>query len=148
MLWRGSVNASSPERYSSSLCLDSLDLFVRDGHPGSSKAEQGSIEPEEGTVDSVSAANSSLLHSSIDRVNSISKQLISPSLLLHTLFAFTFWSTREWIFMQGVGAFWVIMRLLACIGLGVMVREAYTGGLGKLASAVRYVDVRALFSVP
>lgn len=43
----------------------------------------------------------------------------------------TLQSTKEWLLDFDVGVFWVVMRVLACGGLGVLVWEVTTQQVAK-----------------
>ena len=40
-------------------------------------------------------------------------------------------AAKEWLLNMDIGVFWVVMRVLACGGLGVVVWEGATGQLRK-----------------
>ena len=44
---------------------------------------------------------------------------------------------KDWLLPPDsrLGVFWVLIRILACGGLGVLIREGLTGELGKKANA-------------
>jgi zinc transporter 5/7 len=52
-------------------------------------------------------------------------------LLSNALFVFAAHASKEWLLNLDVGVFWVVMRVLACGGLGVLVWEAMTGQMVK-----------------
>jgi len=51
--------------------------------------------------------------------------------LSNTLYVLCLYATKGWFLGNGVGVFWVLMRLLACAGLAALVWEAWKGLLGK-----------------
>ena len=52
-------------------------------------------------------------------------------MLANTLYILSLYATKGWFLGNGVGVFWVLMRLLACAGLGALVWGAWKGLLGK-----------------
>ncbi len=48
---------------------------------------------------------------------------------------------KDWLLAANAGVFWVLMRMLACGGLGVVVWEGMTGTLGKK----KFIEVRYQF---
>ncbi|KAI0047247.1 cation efflux protein [Auriscalpium vulgare] len=63
--------------------------------------------------------------------NSVSGRHLSNIVLSNAVLVVSLWTTREWLLAQEVGAFWVLMRMLACSGLGVLAKEAFTGDIPK-----------------
>ena len=53
-------------------------------------------------------------------------KLIPRILLSNVLFVFSIYASKEWLLTYDVGVFWVLMRVLACGGFGVLVWEAFT----------------------
>jgi len=51
--------------------------------------------------------------------------------LADALFVTSLYAGKEWILDLEVGVFWLMMRVLACGGVGVVVWEAVTGKLTK-----------------
>ena len=47
------------------------------------------------------------------------------------LFVFAVHASKEWLLAFDVGVFWVLMRVLACGGLGVLIWEGFTGQSAK-----------------
>jgi zinc transporter 5/7 len=55
-----------------------------------------------------------------------------PNILLsNVLYVLALHASKEWLLDLDVGVFWVVMRVLACGGLGVLVWEGTTGQLAK-----------------
>jgi hypothetical protein len=59
------------------------------------------------------------------------------------LFVLSLYAGKEWLLDYEVGVFWVVMRVLACGGLGVLVWEGMTKQLGKRKS-MQNIEVRQL----
>ncbi|KXN89388.1 putative zinc transporter cis4 [Leucoagaricus sp. SymC.cos] len=62
---------------------------------------------------------------------SISSKQIPKLVAADILFVVTLQSTKEWLLDFDVGVFWVVMRVLACGGLGVLVWELMTQQVAK-----------------
>jgi zinc transporter 5/7 len=56
----------------------------------------------------------------------IPNKLVPRILLSNVLFVFAVYASKEWLLNFDVGVFWVLMRVLACGGLGVLVWEVST----------------------
>jgi zinc transporter 5/7 len=61
----------------------------------------------------------------------ISSKQIPRLMAADVLFVLTLQSTKEWLLDFDVGVFWVVMRVLACGGLGVLVWEVMTQQVAK-----------------
>jgi len=61
----------------------------------------------------------------------LSSRLPSRVVISNTLYVLSLYATKAWFLGNGVGVFWVLIRLLACAGLGVLVWEVRKGFLGK-----------------
>ncbi|KAF7430574.1 putative zinc transporter msc2 [Pleurotus ostreatus] len=59
--------------------------------------------------------------------SSIPRALLPQVLGSNLLLAGVVYLGKEWLLSQDVGMFWVVMRLLACGGLGILVWEGITG---------------------
>ncbi|KAI0321026.1 hypothetical protein OF83DRAFT_1101614 [Amylostereum chailletii] len=69
---------------------------------------------------------------------SVSGRLLSGVIIPNLVLVTALWTTREWLLSEGVAKSWVMMRMLACSGLGLTLREYWTGNMGKaLASFTR-----------
>ncbi|KAH0582606.1 hypothetical protein H2248_010534 [Termitomyces sp. 'cryptogamus'] len=87
---------------------------------------------------------------------SIPSKHIPNILLSNVLVAFSIFAAKEWLLDLGVGVFWVVMRVLACGGLGVLVWEGLTGQMAKrktiewsvlgMASLLMFLKYAALFT--
>ena len=64
-------------------------------------------------------------------MTSIPSNLIPRILLSNVLFVFSIYASKEWLLTYDVGIFWVLMRVLAYGGFGVLVWEAFTGQTSK-----------------
>jgi len=59
--------------------------------------------------------------------------------LSNLLFVFAAYAAKEWLLQFDVGVFWVLMRVLACGGFGVVVWELVTK---QLAKGPKNIEVR------
>ncbi|KAF8159768.1 cation efflux family-domain-containing protein [Crassisporium funariophilum] len=83
-------------------------------------------------------------------------RLIPRILLSNVLFVFAVYASKEWLLNLDVGIFWVVMRVLACGGFGVLVWEGLTGQSAKrkqvewsvlgTASLLQFVRYGCLFT--
>ncbi|KAJ3515762.1 hypothetical protein NLJ89_g1554 [Agrocybe chaxingu] len=86
----------------------------------------------------------------------IPSNLIPRMLLSNVLFVFAAHASQEWLLNFDVGVFWVLMRVLACGGFGVLVWEGLTGQMAKrksiewsvlgTASLLQFVQYGCLFT--
>ena len=60
----------------------------------------------------------------------------------NALLAVSLWTVKEWLLSQNVGAFWVLIRILACGALGLGFKEVVTGDAPKAFAAVSSAKVR------
>ena len=65
----------------------------------------------------------------------------------NVLLVASLWTVKEWLLAQNVGAFWVLMRILACCALGRVLREVASGGVPKALAAASSAKVRARLTV-
>ncbi|KAG6864620.1 hypothetical protein C0991_008241 [Blastosporella zonata] len=65
------------------------------------------------------------------RLNRIPNKHIPNILLSNALVALSLFAAKEWLLEHDVGVFWVVMRVLACGGLGVLVWEGFAGQMAK-----------------
>ncbi|KNZ80134.1 Zinc transporter 7 [Termitomyces sp. J132] len=89
-------------------------------------------------------------------LSTIPSKHIPNILLSNVLVAFSIFAAKEWLLDLGVGVFWVVMRVLACGGLGVLVWEGLTGQMAKrktiewsvlgMASLLMFLKYAALFT--
>ncbi|KAG6810865.1 hypothetical protein H0H92_010021 [Tricholoma furcatifolium] len=87
---------------------------------------------------------------------SIPSKHIPNILLSNALVAFSLFAAKEWLLEHDVGVFWVVMRVLACGGFGVLVWEGFTRQMAKrktiewsvlgMASLLVFVKYGALFT--
>ncbi|KAF9460499.1 cation efflux family-domain-containing protein [Collybia nuda] len=87
---------------------------------------------------------------------SIPTRHIPNILLSNVLYVFALHASKEWLLDLDVGVFWVVMRVLACGGLGVLVWEGVTGQLAKrktiewsvlaMSSLLLFVQQASLFT--
>jgi zinc transporter 5/7 len=59
----------------------------------------------------------------------VSGRVATDIVFSNALLAVSLWTVKEWFLSQNVGAFWVLMRVLACGALGLSLRRAE--GLGN-----------------
>ena len=60
----------------------------------------------------------------------------------NALFVASLWAVKEWLLTQHVGAFWTLMRVLACGALGLVLREVASGDVPKILAAASSAKVR------
>ncbi|PPQ94646.1 hypothetical protein CVT25_009377 [Psilocybe cyanescens] len=87
---------------------------------------------------------------------SIPGKLVPRIVLSNALFVFAVYASKEWLLNFDVGVFWVLMRVLACGGLGVVVWEIITNQISKrksiewsvlgMASLLQFVQYGCLFT--
>ncbi|TRM65177.1 hypothetical protein BD626DRAFT_487931 [Schizophyllum amplum] len=87
---------------------------------------------------------------------SIPSRHLPQIFLSNVLYAFALYAGKEWLLEFDVGVFWVLMRVLACGGVGVLVWEGRTGQLAKrnsiewsvlgMASLLLFVQQASLFT--
>lgn len=77
----------------------------------------------------------------------LSGRTLSQILLSNVLLAVSFWVAREWLLVQEVGTFWVLMRVLAFNGLGVLIKEFFMGDMSKAVSVASSAKVSAHFDL-
>lgn len=71
---------------------------------------------------------------------SVSRQLLPQLLAANALSAFALYVAKEWLLGYDVGVFWVLMRVLACGGLGVLAYQFWKGE----ALAERRIEVSGI----
>jgi hypothetical protein len=74
----------------------------------------------------------------------IPNRLVPRILLSNALFVFAVYSAKEWFLDLDVGVFWVLVRVLACGGLGVLVWAVITGQLARRDIEVCVCDPLAI----
>ncbi|KAF9478292.1 cation efflux protein [Pholiota conissans] len=87
---------------------------------------------------------------------SIPSKLVPRILISNVLFVFAVYASKEWLLNFDVGVFWVLMRVLACGGLGVLVWEISTAQTVKrgaiewsvlaTASVLQFIQYGCLFT--
>jgi hypothetical protein len=77
----------------------------------------------------------------------VSGRVATDIVFSNALLVVSVWTIKEWLLSQNVGAFWVLMRVLACGALGLVMREAASGDMSKALDAASSAKVRALFSL-
>jgi len=75
----------------------------------------------------------------------VSGRVVTDIVFSNALLVVSVWTIKEWLFSQNVGAFWVLMRVLACGALGLVVREAASGDVPKALEAASSAKVRTWF---
>jgi hypothetical protein len=63
--------------------------------------------------------------------HSIPSRHIPNILLSNVLYVFALHAGKEWLLDLNIGVFWLVMRVLACAGLGVLIWEGVTGQVKK-----------------
>jgi zinc transporter 5/7 len=63
----------------------------------------------------------------------------------NALLAVSLWTVKEWLLSQNVGAFWVLMRILACGALGLGLKEIVAGDAPKAFAAASSAKVLTSF---
>lgn len=76
---------------------------------------------------------------------SVSGRVVTDIVFSNALLVASLWTVREWLLSQNVGAFWVVMRVLACGALGLVVRETASGNAQKAWAAASSAKVRVLY---
>ena len=80
--------------------------------------------------------------------------LLQRLVLSNVLLVFALDAGKEWLLSRNIGVFWVLVRVLACAGFGVLVWEGASGRLSKKRtvevrrSFVRFVIIIICFSCP
>jgi hypothetical protein len=72
----------------------------------------------------------------------VSGRVATDIVFSNALLVVALWTTREWLLSQNVGAFWVLMRILACGALGLGLREVASGDAPKALEAASSAKVR------
>lgn len=72
----------------------------------------------------------------------VSGRVATDIVFSNALLVVALWTTREWLLSQDVGAFWVLMRILACGALGLGLREVASGDAPKALEAASSAKVR------
>lgn len=86
------------------------------------------------TVPDARTRNKVTLSSQRVRSSSLPVHRLPQIFLSNVLFALALNAGKEWLLHFDVGIFWVTLRVLACGGLVVLVKEALTGGLAERKS--------------
>ncbi|KAH9989852.1 cation efflux family-domain-containing protein [Russula vinacea] len=68
--------------------------------------------------------------------NSVSGRVATDIVFSNALLVVALWTTKEWLLSQNIGAFWVLMRVLACGALGLVFREVASGDVPRALEAV------------
>ncbi|PPQ63373.1 hypothetical protein CVT24_005638 [Panaeolus cyanescens] len=87
---------------------------------------------------------------------SVSQKHLPRILVSNVFFVFSAYASKEWLLDFEVGIFWVLMRVLACAGFGILIWEATTGQVAKrkniewsvlgTASLLQFVQYGSLFA--
>ncbi len=72
----------------------------------------------------------------------VSGRVATDIVFSNALLVVSSWIIREWLLSQNVGAFWVLMRVLACGALGLVMREGASGDASKALEAASSAKVR------
>jgi hypothetical protein len=76
----------------------------------------------------------------------VSGRVATDIVFSNALLVVSVWTIKEWLLSQNVGAFWVLMRVLACGALGLVMREVVSGDVSKASEAASSAKVRTLVS--
>lgn len=71
----------------------------------------------------------------------ISGRVAAEIVFSNALLVISLWTIKEWFLSQNIGAFWVLMRILACGALGLGLREVATGDTSKVLAAASSAKV-------
>jgi zinc transporter 5/7 len=75
----------------------------------------------------------------------VSGRVATDIVFSNALLVVSVWAIKEWLLSQNVGAFWVLMRVLACGALGLGMREVASGDVPKALEAASSAKVRTLW---
>jgi hypothetical protein len=75
----------------------------------------------------------------------VSGRVATDIVFSNALLVVALWTTKEWLLSQNVGAFWVLMRVLACGALGLVFREVASGDAPRALEAASSAKVCASF---
>jgi hypothetical protein len=75
----------------------------------------------------------------------VSGRVATDIVFSNALLVVSVWTIKEWLLSQNVGAFWVLMRVLACGALGLVMREVTSGDVPKALEAASSAKVRTWF---
>jgi hypothetical protein len=75
----------------------------------------------------------------------VSGRVATDIVFSNALLVVSVWAIKEWLLSQNVGAFWVLMRVLACGALGLVMREVTSGDVPKALEAASSAKVRTWF---
>jgi len=75
----------------------------------------------------------------------VSARVATDIVFSNALLAVSLWTVKEWFLSQNVGAFWVLMRILACSALGLSLREVMSGDAPKALATASSAKVRTFF---
>ena len=75
----------------------------------------------------------------------VSGRVATDIVFSNALLVVALWTTKEWLLSQNIGAFWVLMRVLACGALGLVFKEVASGDVPRALEAVSSAKVCASF---
>jgi hypothetical protein len=75
----------------------------------------------------------------------LSGRVATDIVFSNAILAISLWTIKKWLLSQNVGAFWVLMRILACGALGLGLREVTSGNAPKALVAASSAKVRTSF---
>src|SRR5216683_4566953 len=78
----------------------------------------------------------------------VSGRVATDIVFSNALVAVSLWTVKEWFLSQNVGAFWVLMRILACGALGLSLREVTSGDAPKALATASSAKARTFFFFP
>jgi hypothetical protein len=75
----------------------------------------------------------------------VSGRVATDIVFSNALLVVSLWTVKEWFLSQNVGAFWVLMRILACSALGLSLREVMSGDAPKALATASSAKARTFF---
>ena len=75
----------------------------------------------------------------LTRTARISRKILPQILFANTIFALGLYAAKNYILSFDVGVFWVLMRVLACGGVGTLIWVGSTGGIAHENVEVRRI---------
>ena len=75
----------------------------------------------------------------------LSGRVATDIVFSNALLAISLWVVKEWLLSQNIGAFWVLMRVLACGAFGLGLREVASGNAPKALVTASSAKVRNFF---
>lgn len=76
----------------------------------------------------------------------VSGRVATDIVFSNALLVVSVWVVKEWLLSRNIGAFWVLMRVLACGALHLVTKEVSSGDVPKALEAASSAKVRTLSS--